>query len=440
MKTLSIPTILIVLFLISGCKQSKQSSKGANLTASVSAVDITPPIEMKFTLGGYGERMNKPAESIHDRIWAKAMTLKKGNRKYAIITLDILGLPSNVKSDLVKRISGQGWSLENIMLLPSHSHGSLEMAALNSKNLLNSPQIGLFQPELLEFLLNKLEALIKDADRNYQPVKIGTESRLIDGLNRNRRKDPDVDKELIVTRIDLTNGKHLVVLVNWTAHPTFVGGKDMMVSAEWPGYLQSELQDIIGNGVTAMFYNGAEGDQSPIRDNAIDGYEMAEIYGKKIALKAFDLFSEIKTKNVKEFNYSYNIISLPEHSAHPSFMKTGGEEYGLDENTVKIVMKMLGPAEVGLGAIRIGDLLISGAPGEMTAELGIKVKNSIKSSGIKYPAIGGLANEWISYILSRDQYINGGGYESSVSFYGPDLGSIISNEMIKTALPLTKSR
>jgi hypothetical protein len=121
-------------------------------------------------------------------------------------------------------------------------------------------------------------------------------------------------------------------------------------------------------------------------------------------------------------------------------MKTGGEEYGLDENTVKIVMKMLGPAEVGLGAIRIGDLLISGAPGEMTAELGIKVKNSIKSSGIKYPAIGGLANEWISYILSRDQYINGGGYESSVSFYGPDLGSIISNEMIKTALPLTKSR
>ena len=415
-------------------------SKGANLTASVSAVDITPPIEMKYTLGGYGERMNKPAEAIHDRIWAKALALRKGNRKYAIITLDILGLPSNVKSDLIKRVSGEGWNMENIMLLPSHSHGSLEMAALNSKNVLNSPQIGIFQPELLEFLLDKLEALVKEVDRNYQPVKIGTESRLIDGLNRNRRKDPDVDKELIITRIDLTDGKPLAVLVNWTAHPTFLGGKDMLVSGEWPGYLQSELQDLIGNGVTVMFYNGAEGDQSPILNEAIDGYKKIEIYGKKIAVKAFDLFNEIKPRKVKDFKYSYNTITLPEHTAHPSFMKTGGEEYGLNENTVKIVMEMLGPTEVGLGAVRIGDLLLSGVPGEMTAELGMGVKKSIKSSGVKYVAIGGLANEWISYILSRDQYLNGEGYESSVSFYGPDLGSIISTGIIKTALPLTKSK
>ncbi|MDO9341791.1 MAG: neutral/alkaline non-lysosomal ceramidase N-terminal domain-containing protein [Bacteroidales bacterium] len=415
-------------------------SKGAILTASVSAVDITPLIEMKYTLGGYGERMNKPAEAIHDRIWAKALALRKGNRKYAIITLDILGLPSNVKSDLIKRISDEGWNMENIMLLPSHSHGSLEMAALNSKNVLNSPQIGIFQPELLEFLLDKLEALVKEVDRNYQPVKIGTESRLIDGLNRNRRKDPDVDKELIVTRIDLTDGKPLAVLVNWTAHPTFLGGKDMLVSGEWPGYLQSELQDLIGNGVTVMFYNGAEGDQSPILNEAIDGYKKIEIYGKKIAVKAFDLFNEIKPRKVKDFKYSYNTITLPEHTAHPAFMKTGGDEYGLNENTVKIVIKMLGPTEVGLGAVRIGDLLISGVPGEMTAELGMKVKRSLKIGGIKYVAIGGLANEWISYILSRDQYINGEGYESSVSFYGPDLGEIISNEIIKSGFLLTKAK
>jgi len=415
-------------------------SKGQNLKASVSSVDITPPIEMKYTLGGYGERMNKPAEAIHDRIWAKALALREGNRKYAIITLDILGLPSNVKSDLIKRVSGEGWSMKNIMLLPSHSHGSLEMAALNSKNLLNSPQIGIFQPELLAFLLDKLEALINDADQNYRPVKIGTGSRVIDGLNRNRRKDPDVDKELIVTRIDLTNGKPMAVLVNWTAHPTFLDGKDMLVSAEWPGYLQSELQNLIGNGVTTMYYNGAEGDQSPIFDEPKNAYEKIEIYGKQMAVNAFNLYKEIKTRDVKEFRYSYNVIKLPGHVAHPSFMKTGGEEYGLDENSVKIVMNMLGPTEVGLGAIRIGDLIISGVPGEMTAILGMKVKSSLRGGGVKYVAIGGLANEWISYILSRDQYINGEGYESSVSFYGAGLGDLISNEILKAALPLTKEQ
>lgn len=426
-------SLLIISFLFA----FSFSSKGDNLTASVASIDITPPLSMKYTLGGYGERMNKPAVGIHDPIWAKALTVKMGRRKYAIITLDMLGLPQNVKSDLVKRLSGTGWSLENMMFLPSHSHGSLEMAALNNKNLLNNPNLGIYQPELLAFLLDKLENLITEADRNYQPVEIGTGSVMLEGLNRNRRKDPDIDKELTVTRIDLRNGKPLAVLVNWTAHPTFLGGTDMLVSAEWPGYLQTELQQLIGNGVTALYYNGAEGDQSTILNSPKGGYEKIEIYGKIIATKAYDLYCTIKTEKVKAFDYNYRTITLPEHAAHPSFMKTGGEEYGLNEQTVKIVMDVLAPKEVGMGAVRIGDLLIAGVPGEMTAELGLNVRQTITTGGIKHAAIGGLASEWISYILSRNQYINGEGYESSVSFYGPGLGEVISTEAIKTALPLS---
>jgi len=432
MNTKHLITCLFLAFILSF------NSQGAHLAASVSSIDITPPIAMKYTLGGYGERMNKPAEAIHDHIWAKALALQMGTRKYMIITLDLLGLPENVKSDLLKRVPGMGWCMENMMLLPSHSHGSLEMASLNSKNQLNNPNLGIFQPELLAFLIDKLETLVKEADRNYQPVKIATGSRILDGLNRNRRKDPDVDKELIVTRIDKKNGKPLAVLVNWTAHPTFLGGQDMLTSAEWPGYLQSSLQDLIGQGVTAMYFNGSEGDQSTILNSPQKGYEKIEIYGKIISNKAFDLYKEIKTKDVKEFNYSYQLITLPEHAAHPSFMKTGGEEYGLNEKTVKIVMDVLGPKEVGMGAVRIDDLLISGIPGEMTAILGQKVKKAIRENGVKYVAIGGLANVWLGYILDRDQYLHGEGYESSMSFYGPDLGAAISDGAIRSALTLTQ--
>lgn len=413
------------------------SSFGARLKGGVASIDITPPIEMKYTLGGYGERMNRPVEAIHDPIWAKALALQMGQKKYMLITLDLLGLPSNVKGDLLKKIPGMGWNTENIMLLPSHSHGSLEMAALNSKNILNNPNLGIFQPELLTFILNKLEKLVRQADQNYRPIKIATGSATLEGLNRNRRKDPDVDKELIVTRVDLKSGEPLAVLVNWTAHPTFISGQDMLLSAEWPGYLQTYLQELIGHGVTAMYFNGSEGDQSTVLASDKKAYDKIEIYGKEIASKAFDLYKDIKPIESKEFKYSYNTLKLPEHVAHPSFMKTGGEEYGLTEKSVKIVMDVLGPREVGLGALRVGDLIISGIPGEMTAILGQKIKKSLKGNGIPYVAIGGLANEWISYILSRDQYLLGEGYESSVSFYGPNLGAIISDEAIKIAQPLT---
>jgi hypothetical protein len=393
---------------------------------------------MKYTLGGYGERMNKPAEGIHDPIIAKALLLKDDDKKYAIVTIDILGLPSNVKPDLLKRIAGKGWSSENIMLLPSHSHGSLEMAAINSKNVFGVPQIGIFQSELLDFIIEKLEKLILEADQNYHEVKIGTSSAKLDGLNRNRRGDKLVDNELTVTRVDLANGLPLAALVNWTAHPTFIGGDDMLVSAEWPGYLQTELEKSIGSGVTVMYYNGAEGDQSPVYRGQGGAYEKIQGYGKIIAEKAFDVYKTIQPKTENQLAFKYQIIDLPEQVAHPDFMETGGAEYGLNEQTVKVIMDALGPKSVGLGSVRIGDFILVGIPGELVAELGIKIKQSLKNDEIKHVAIGGLANEWISYILTEDEYVNGGGYESSVSFYGPKLGEIITNNVIKNSLRLTQ--
>ncbi len=413
-------------------------SNGKSLTANVARVDITPPIEMKYTLGGYGERMNKPAEGVHDPIMAKALVLKNGNKKYAIITIDILGLPSNVKPDLLKRIAAKGWNTENLMLLPSHSHGSLEMAAINSKNVFGVPQIGIFQPELLKFFIAKLEMLMTDADQNYREVKIGSGSAKFDGLNRNRRGDKIVDNELTVTRIDLANGQPLAALVNWTAHPTFIGGNDMLVSAEWPGYLQTDMEKTIGKGVVVMYYNGAEGDQSPVYNGQGGAYEKIQGYGKIIAEKAMSVYNSVQTKKESELGYSYKIIDLPEQVAHPDFMETGGAEYGLNEQTVKVIMDALGPKKVGMGSVRIGDFVLVGIPGELVAELGNKIKDSLKNDKVKHVAIGGLANEWISYILTEEEYVNGGGYESSVSFYGPKLGEIISGEAIKSALPLAK--
>jgi hypothetical protein len=70
--------------------------------------------------------------------------------------------------------------------------------------------------------------------------------------------------------------------------------------------------------------------------------------------------------------------------------------------------------------------VIVGIPGEMAADLGLEIKSRAKAlTGARHAAIGGLANEWISYILSAESYIKGGGYEASVSFYGPELGDRI---------------
>ena len=90
-------------------------------------------------------------------------------------------------------------------------------------------------------------------------------------------------------------------------------------------------------------------------------------------------------------------------------MKTGGSEYGLSEETMVKVLSLMGSSNTVTGSIRLGNLLIVGIPGEMTAELGMFIKLQVRqTTGIQHVVIGGLANEWVSYILSAKEYEQGG--------------------------------
>jgi hypothetical protein len=400
----------------------------AEITAGVARIDLTPPLSMKSPLGGYGERMNRPAEGVHDRIFAKALVLSDGSRRFALVTCDMLGLTPAVKPEIVRRLAKDEWTPEQIMILPSHSHASIEMNAINPKNVFNVPQIGIHDPKLYEFTVNNFVHVIQSAAKKLVPVTVGTGSRQIPGWNRNRRSaDGQTDDELTVTRIDALDGKPLVVLVNFTAHPTFMTAQQMMFSAGWPGALQQTLEAVIGQGVTAMYYNGAEGDQAPqSRPNSGESrWEKAARYGLDLGLVAVSQWESTDTNRQAAFDFHLETIGLPERSWHPDFMSTGGKEYGLSESLLRDMMPRMFPEQTTSGSLRLGELVIVGVPGEMAAELGLNIKKETEQlTSAQHAVIGGLANEWISYILTARAYRTGR-YEASVSFYGETLGQRI---------------
>jgi len=425
MKTLLQHTCLCLSVVFVGAS----NLAATEMFASVARIDLTPPLAMNSPLGGYGARMNQPAIGVHDRIFAKAIVFSSGDRRFALVTCDLLGLTPPVKQEIVKRLSGDGWTDEQILLLPSHSHASIEMNAINPNNIFGIPQIGIHDPKLYEFTVNNFVELIRRASKtDPQRVKIGTSSHQIPGWNRNRRGDTTVtDDELTITRVDTLENEPLAVLVNFTAHPTFMTEKEMMFSAGWPGKLQQTMESVIGRGVTVMFYNGAEGDQAPrTRPNSGNSrWEMASKYGLELGLVAANFWEAVSTETDIEFDYHLETIKLPQRSWHPDFMSTGGKEYGLTEDLLRDMLPRLSPEQTTSGSLRLGELVVIGIPGEMAAGLGRNVKSNAKQiTGAKHPVIGGLANEWISYILTAEAYRQGR-YESSVSFYGETLGPTI---------------
>lgn len=400
----------------------------AEIRAGVARVDLTPPLDMQASLGGYGDRMSRPAEGVHDRIMAKALVLADGSRRFALVTADVLGFPPPVKQAVLQELSAKGWTGPQVMLLPSHSHTSIDMMQINPKNKLPIAQLGLFKQAVYELTVSNLVRVIDAASQTLVPVAIGTARTELAGWNANRRRGEEtVDRQLTVTRIDRQNGQPLTVLVNWTAHPTFMGSADMLFSGGWPGHLQRTLEALLGAGVTVMYYNGAQGDQRPVArpDSGPSRWERAERYGRELALVAGKLVDQVKTSRDVTFQFASQSIPLPEPVPHADFKLTGGAEYGLTDLVMQRLLATIFPAETASGSLRLGDLLIVGVPGELAAGLGLELKAKARqATGAPCPTIGGLANEWVSYILSRDQYERGG-YEASVSFYGPGLGDTI---------------
>ena len=408
--------------------------EASTIRAGVARVNLTPPLEMKAALGGYGARMSKPAIGEHDAIWAKALVLAQDERKFALVTADVLAFPPGFKAAVIERLVTNGWSANQVMLLASHSHTSIDMMALHPGNEFGIPQAGIFQKELFERTADRLAQVIRDADKELVAILAASATISVPERNRNRRHGGAIhDTDLTVTRIDASEGRPLAVLVNWTAHPTFMDAEDMMFSGDWPGHLQRTIEALIGRGVTVMFYNGAEGDQSPTPPNCTSRWERAERYGREMGILAWRSWEKISPREVRVFGYHTEMISLPRRRPHPDFMKTGGREYGLKEPMMKDFLERLVPAQTHCTCVRLGDLVILGVPGEMAAQLGMEAKSKVAQvTGASSVTIGGLADEWVSYILPADEYQKGG-YEASMSFYGETLGDTLVEGIIRCA-------
>src|SRR6516164_10276946 len=110
------PWLAAVLIAVGSAVPAADSS---TLLAGVGRVDLTPPLSMKAALGGYGARDSKPAIGVHDAVWAKAVMLTQGERKFVLVTADVLAFPYQFKAAVMQRLSADGWNANRSCSCPA---------------------------------------------------------------------------------------------------------------------------------------------------------------------------------------------------------------------------------------------------------------------------------------------------------------------------------
>lgn len=401
--------------------------KESKLCAGVAQIDITPPVGCTMT--GYIARLG-PAVGVHDPLYAKALVINDGQQQAALITCDVLGLDRAFVATVRVAIEATtGIPGSAIMLAASHTHAGPATLFLQD--------CGEVDPDWLANLRQHFVDVVLAAHANLRPAQFGLGRGAFTSGIHNRRVPGDImDPEVGLLQVSDEDGSPIAILINYACHPTCLEGDNRLLSAEYPGRVAERIQR--ATGAITLFFTGAIGDVGPVAR----GWPVLEALGNGLADEVLRVLPTITVQTWDKLATASQDIALPLQTL-PSIEQITeqlSESRRLDEAVdadpdpirARVRRAMIGWAETtlaGLNAntikptvtteiqvIRLGDLLLVSAPGELFNELGLALKYA---SGVPQTFICGFANDNIGYIPARRAYPHGG-YEiaEAYKYYG----------------------
>jgi len=412
------------------------AGSAAAVEVGVSVADITPDVTRYCVpMAGYGARLGKPSTGVHDPLHANVLYFRDGETQMALITCDLRSITPEFKTQIVEKSAGQGFTRDNVFISASHTHAGPSMYPEKFWQL----QFGVYDPEIVEIMSTAVAGALADAVRNAAPARVGFGEGMADGFTRNRRweydtearaaagEEPAVDPTVWVMRVDSMEGEPRALLVNFATHPTILGADNMLITAEWPGVLQRELEKSFP-GAHVLYTNGAVGDQAPSGAVGADGFEKIRDFGTRLAGIAAEIARDIKAEAGVPVGFSRITPDLPEFV----FTENARKRYG---TYLDAALEAL-PRKAEIHLVRIGSVALVGLPGEPILEVGQAVERTVAAQGFGKVVVVGLASDYIGYIVNEKEYAHGGYEVDSRSYYGPGLGTFIAEHASRAARAL----
>ena len=250
----------------------------------------------------------KPANGVHDDVWARAIVLDDGQTRLAMVSLDAVGFLHDDIVD-IREMLPDSLGITYTQVASTHTHESNDLIGIWGPDPFHSG----VDPELLRYVKTQTVRAISEAVANLRPAHFivaeelsGRDSILIKDTRKPIVKATGVH---VLQAIDAESGQTLGSLVNWANHPETLWSGNLLISSDFPHYLREGMEkgvrhegDTIrpGLGGTCVFFNGAVGGlmtphpslpfTDPIRDTifAEPSFEKTRTLGEQIALLAYD--------------------------------------------------------------------------------------------------------------------------------------------------------
>jgi len=447
------------------------STAGAALRAGVAVADITPA--NGGTTFGF-VRPDVTVRGVHTRLTGRALVLDDGKSVVALLATD-LGVAFE-KDSLVARVADLGFTHESIMYSTTHTHSG--------------------PGDLAPWQVAQLAKAIRTAYENRVPVRAGWGGARVGDANLNRSieahlanhdieqfygqgmpdddpfgADHSRDLDLRLLRVDRLDGRPLAAWTNFPVHPT----TSTPAVDFWDADLAAAANQHLSKSVrtpdfVALYANGSLGDLMP-RFDAYSPTAAMDLQGRRIARGARVAWRAAKRSLSKDVpvGVRWTRICFCGQEVEPgkrvddkpvwglpflggsedgaSIFHEAGRFEGKRTSVDDPVQGYKIPAAPGIvhesnpevQVIRVGDRLLLGAPGEPSVEMGRRFREAVAPvlpDGVVEPVIVGLANDYIGYMTTPEEY-QMQHYEGGHTVFGKYTSLAVRNSFVDLTMALS---
>lgn len=422
---------MIRLLAIASALLASNAAFAGELSVGFGEVDVTPKLGAEpVYLAGFGQ--GREAKSIHDPIVARAVVLADGDRKIALIAVDVVGLFHAVAEQARKELPG----FQYVMVAATHNHEGPDTLGLWGPNPIKSG----VDPEYLKKVEAGCVAAVKAADAARKPAiaRIGTARD--PELLRDARLPIVKHDEIVALRFhDPKTDAPLGVLVQWNCHPEVLDSKNAAITADFVHYAVKQLRE--SQKCPVAYFTGTVGGlmttlHLPVKDEAgrelKDGtFEKSERYGRLVGKLAEKALARAERIELTPFDVRTQNLLIPVENnlyrlawqfgvlTRPAFAWTGDSTPKNFTPTKELAKPVAVKTEIGY--LKLGELEIAVIPGEIYPELVLGNVQDPPDPGADFPRapiephiygqfkrrhkmLFGLGNDEIGYIIPKRQW------------------------------------
>ena len=401
----------------------------SELRAGCATADITPDVGIH--MGGYWGRTSG-ATDIGDPLMAKVLFCDSGERRVALVALDLVALEAETVERMRQRIEREvGIESGAVMVCCSHTHAGPLTCDFRGMGDVDRAYLGRVEQAVVE--------LVGQAAHELEPARLAHATVPVQiGINRRQGRpgrieigqNPDgpVAPYAHVVRLEVA-GELQATLFSHACHPVVLGNDNHSISGDFAGaaarYIEAHTQR------PALFVNGACGDINP-RITAGD-FADVEALGEELGRAVVEGLGEAEELDASALGYRVARLQLPLIDPPPraqmemekailqlkaeikKIVQGGGDIWAqrIPQAHLDWARDMLALARAGvrdqrqsfeIQALCLGDLVLLGLEGEIF----VRYQLDLEQAADRRLVLCGFANGCIGYVPTADEYPRGG--------------------------------